>query len=183
MTPLTDEALNELIPRLRRFAYSLTRDLDSADDLVQASLEKALSAWQQRHAEKDLRAWLFTILYRQFLDFQRRQSRRNALLALFGASPANGDEYEEVSPGADTVFESQQQLAAFSRLPHEQRALLLLVAVEGLSYDAISRQLGIPLGTVMSRISRARAAFKQLTQDQPAPGNARKPSLRVLKND
>jgi RNA polymerase sigma-70 factor (ECF subfamily) len=182
MTTLDDEALRELLPRLRRFAYSLTRDLDNADDLVQSCLEKAINVWHQRRPESDLRAWLFTILYRQFVDTQRRQRRFSRLISLFGADSAMDEtDGEALSATADNLFEANKQLAAFSLLPYEQRALLLLVAVEGLSYQAISEQLEIPLGTVMSRVSRARQAFRRLTQDGGSATT--KLVLRVLKND
>ena len=78
-----DEQLREIIPRLRRFAVSLTRNTSSADDLVQASLERALSSWGGKRPEGDLRAWLFSILYRQFLDAHRRSRRYARMLEFF----------------------------------------------------------------------------------------------------
>lgn len=182
MNSLDDEAVRLLLPRLRRFAYSLTRNLDDADDLVQSCLENAMKSWHQRRPDGDLRAWLFAILYRNFIDSQRRHRRWARIMSLFGADHAEQAGGDPLGISADTLFETNEQLAAFSRLPDEQRALLLLVAVEGLSYQAISEQMNIPLGTVMSRLSRARQAFRRLTQNiGTAPEG--KTVLRVLKND
>jgi RNA polymerase sigma-70 factor (ECF subfamily) len=166
-----DDQLRDLLPRLRRFAQSLTRHPASADDLVQASLEKALGAWASKQPDGDLRAWLFAILYRQFLDTQRSASRYRRLLTLFG-----GGQDEHHAPSAERTVVAQTTLAAFERLPHEQRAILLWVTVEGLRYQEIADILGVPIGTVMSRLSRARQALRQLSD-----GEITTPALRVLK--
>ena len=167
---LDDDALRELLPRLRRFALWLIRDPASADDLVQATLEKALSRWAGKRAEGELRAWLFSILYRQFLDGQRRQRRQAALLALLGRQP------EQDSPPPEQGLQAHATLAAFELLPAEQRALLILVGVEGLSYAEAACTLDMPIGTVMSRLSRARKALRAL-EDGDTPG----PRLRRQK--
>lgn len=166
-----DDQLRELLPRLRRFAQSLTRNPASADDLVQASLEKALGAWTAKRPDGDLRAWLFAIVYRQFLDAQRSASRYRRVLELF-----TGGQDQHYEPSAERTVVAQSALAAFERLPHEQRAILLWVTVEGLRYQEIAEILGVPIGTVMSRLSRARAALRQL-----GDGEISSPSLRVLK--
>jgi RNA polymerase sigma-70 factor (ECF subfamily) len=166
-----DDQLRDLLPRLRRFAQSLTRNPSSADDLVQASLEKALGAWASKQPDGDLRAWLFAIVYRQFLDAQRSASRYRRLLELF-----TGGQDEHHSPSAERTVVAQTTLAAFERLPHEQRAILLWVTVEGLRYQEIADILGVPIGTVMSRLSRARQALRQLGE-----GEITTASLRVLK--
>ncbi|MGY4534489.1 RNA polymerase sigma factor (sigma-70 family) [Pseudomonas sp. TE3786] len=166
-----DDQLRELLPRLRRFALSLTRNASSADDLVQASLEKALGAWAGKQPQGDLRSWLFAILYRQFLDAQRSASRYRRLLELFTGTP---DEHHV--PSAERTVVAQTTLAAFERLPYEQRAMLLWVTVEGLRYQEIADILGVPIGTVMSRLSRARQALRQLSE-----GEITTPALRVLK--
>jgi len=161
---LDDDALRELLPRLRRFALWLIRDAASADDLVQATLEKALSRWAGKRAGGELRAWLFSILYRQFLDGQRRQRRQAALLALLGRQP------EQDSPPPEQGLQAHATLAAFEQLPAEQRALLILVGVEGLSYAEAACTLDMPIGTVMSRLSRARKALRALEEgDTPGP--------------
>lgn len=168
-----DEQLRELLPRLRRFAVSLTRDPSSADDLVQASLEKALSAWASKRTEGDLRAWLFAILYRQFIDGHRRSRRYRRMLELF---TGRGEDDEPSQPSAERTVLAQSTLQAFDRLTTEQRALLMWVSVEGLSYSEVAAILEVPIGTVMSRLSRARQALRQLSD-----GEISTPALRILK--
>ena len=164
-----DEQLREIIPRLRRFAVSLTRNSSSADDLVQASLERALSGWSAKRAEGDVRAWLFAILYRQFLDAHRRSRRYARMLEFFTGR-------DDAEPSVERTVIAQSTLQAFDRLPTEQRALLLMVSVEGLSYKEVADILDVPTGTVMSRLSRARQALRQLSD-----GEISSPSLRILK--
>ncbi|MCQ2996964.1 sigma-70 family RNA polymerase sigma factor [Pseudomonas syringae] len=166
-----DDQLRELIPRMRRFALSLTRNSSGADDLVQASLEKALSAWKDKRIEGDLRAWLFSILYRQFLDAHRRSRRYSRMLELF-----TGGADEDYQPSVERTVVAQSTLGAFERLNTEQRALLLWISVEGLSYKEVATILDVPIGTVMSRLSRARQALRQFSD-----GEITTPSLRILK--
>lgn len=174
-----DNQLREILPRLRRFAFSLTQDHANADDLVQATLEKALNSWHQRHINGDLRAWLFSILYRRFVDNRRRSQRYARFLELFtGDTPT--------SPSTEEVVVTHSTLEAFEKLPTEQRALLMLVSVEGLSYRDVSHTLNIPMGTVMSRISRARKALRALSEGEyhKAPhheSSRTPPNLRRLK--
>ena len=165
-----DDALRDLLPRLRRFALWLTRDLSSADDLVQATLERALSRWSSRREEASLRSWLFAILYRQFLDGRRRAQRHAWLLGRLRT------EEEPQAPSAEREAVAQSMLQAFGRLNPEQRSLLLWITVEGLSYQEVAQILDVPIGTVMSRLSRARAALRRLGE-----GETTHPSLRVLK--
>lgn len=170
-----DEPLRELLPRLRRFALSLTREPSSADDLVQASLERALSRWASKDAEGDLRAWLFAILYRQFVDQHRRGRRMARMLELLTGR-------DDSQPSAERSVLAQSTLAAFERLGAEQRALLYSVSVEGLSYKEVALMLEVPIGTVMSRLSRARQALRELSEGEIArPGSQRPPILRILK--
>ena len=164
-----DEQLRELIPRLRRFAVSLTRNSSSADDLVQATLERAIIAWASKRIEGDLRAWLFSILYRQFLDAHRRSRRYARMLEFFTGR-------DDVQPSVERTVMAQSTLQAFDRLTTEQRALLLWVSVEGLSYKEVAEILAVPIGTVMSRLSRARQALRQLSD-----GEMTGPALRRLK--
>ena len=168
----TEEAeLRELIPRLRRFARTLTREPVAADDLVQATLERAVSRWKSRSAAGSLQAWLFSILYRRFLDERRSAGRFTRLLSGWLGGP------REVAPSAEDVVMARMSLESFERLPAEQRALLVLVVVEGLSYRETAQALGVPIGTVMSRLSRARQALRQLTEGDVSSAA----SLRVLK--
>ncbi|RZK91147.1 MAG: sigma-70 family RNA polymerase sigma factor [Methylobacterium sp.] len=143
------------IPALRRYAFALTRDHNAADDLVQDTLERALRRWSGRG--DTMRPWLFAVLHNLFVDGVRARRRR----------PLHGslDEHEAgaaVAPGQDGAMISRDVLAQFGALSDEHQAVLLLVAVEGLSYVDVSTVLGIPVGTVMSRLSRAREAFRRL---------------------
>ena len=169
--PGIDNQLREVLPRLRRFARWLTRDTSSADDLVQSTLERGLSRWDSRRDETALRPWLYAIAYRQFLDGKRHARRYAAMLELLGRSP--GAE----QPSLEREVIAQSIVQTLDRLPEEQRHLLLWVSVEGLSYQEVADLLGIPIGTVMSRLSRARAALRKLS-DGEAPMT---PALRLLK--
>jgi RNA polymerase sigma-70 factor (ECF subfamily) len=167
--PRIDEALRPMLPRLRRFALWLARDPHAADDLVQSTIERALSKWASRREDESLRAWLFAILYRLFLDGKRRASRYARLLgSLHGEEPT--------WPSAERVAIANSTLAAFAGLPVEQRSLLLWITVEGMSYQEVANILEIPIGTVMSRLSRARRALRLLGE-----GGAETPPLRLLK--
>ncbi len=168
MTSL-DEQLRELIPRLRRFALSLTRHASNADDLVQNCLERALGSVADKRPDGDLRAWLFTILYRQFVDNHRRSRRYARMLEFFTGR-------DDTQPSTERTVLAQSTLEAFDQLATEQRALLLWVSVEGLSYKQVAEILDVPIGTVMSRLSRARNALRQLSE-----GEINRPALRRLK--
>ena len=169
MPMIDDDQLRELLPRLRRFALGLTRDPHAADDLVQSCMERALSRWHGRRASGDLQAWLFSILYRKFLDGRRRH-------ALFGRWLAAADEQPGTAPSAEDTLLARSALAALGQLSADQRAVLLLVAVEGLSYQQVADTLGLPIGTVMSRLSRARQALRTIHD-----GKTSRPSLRIAR--
>lgn len=146
-----------LLPALRRYAWALCRDENAADDLVQDCLERALSGWTQRRPDGVLRAWLFAILHNCFVSTRRRTARRGVHQSL--------DEH-----GADLPVQAAQDaaagvrdvLAALDLLPDDQRAVLLLVGVEELTYDEAARVLDVPLGTVMSRLSRGRERLRRI---------------------
>ena len=146
------------IPGLRRFACALLRgDRQSADDLVQDCLERALSRWHLRRVEGDVKGWLYTILYNRFLSDQHRRRRRGAHDALLEVAEA---ELPGVDGGQDSALAHRDLLRAFAALPEEQRSVLLLIAVEDLSYEEAARVLGVPIGTVMSRLSRGRERLR-----------------------
>lgn len=160
-----DRRMEALVPALRRFAWSLTRRAEEADDLVQDGLEQALGAWPRRQADGNLRAWLFAILYNLYVSGRRRTARRARLLdqvAQWG---------EEAGPAGaqDAAVQCAQVLAQLDTLPEEQRAVLLLVGVEELTYEEAARVLGVPVGTVMSRLSRGRERLRRLAEGRPAP--------------
>ncbi|MFN4016779.1 MAG: sigma-70 family RNA polymerase sigma factor [Reyranella sp.] len=153
------EALLEpLIPALRRYAYALLRDHDAADDLVQDTLERALSRWSLRRSDGDLRAWLFTIQRNLHVSGLRQGQRRGTHVELDEATtPASAAQQE-------SGIEVQDILAALDQLPEEQKSLLLLVGVEDLSYADAAKVMGVPPGTVMSRLSRGRQRLRALLE-------------------
>lgn len=166
------------IPGLRRFAYALLRgDRHRADDLVQDALERALSRWHLRRSQDNVRGWLYTILYNRFLTEQSRLKRRGVHGALTDTTEVPG-----IAGGQESALEHRDLLRAFSTLPEEQRTVLLLVGVEDLSYDEAARVLGVPIGTVMSRLSRGRERLRQHMYGDLTDGGARRsPAMRRVK--
>jgi RNA polymerase sigma-70 factor (ECF subfamily) len=146
------------IPRVRRYAHSLVMDGGTADDLVQSTLERALSHWHQFDQQRDMVVWLLSIAHNAWRDTQRRNGR---LLIVDPQALLAEQDLQRSDPGADVGLR-MDLLAALQRLTPEQREPLLLVAVEDLSYAECAEVLHIPIGTVMSRISRARAALRVL---------------------
>jgi len=145
-----------LIPALRRYARALVRNAAAADDLVQDCLERAVSRWHQRR-DSDPRRWLFTILHNLAISQFRQIAARGKHVTI--------DEANENEFGRSAVQEQQLMyqdvLNQLTKLPDDQRAVLLLVAVEDLSYADAAKVLDIPIGTVMSRLSRARERLQQ----------------------
>ncbi|HTV43866.1 MAG TPA: sigma-70 family RNA polymerase sigma factor [Stellaceae bacterium] len=162
-----DAALIEAhIPGLRRFACALLRgDRERADDLVQDCLERALSRWHLRRPDGDLRGWLYTILYNKFLSDQQRLKRRGVHDALTEVVEA---ELPQIRSDQDAALVHRDLLRAFAALPEDQRSVLLLVGVEELSYADAARVLGVPIGTVMSRLSRGRERLRRLIGEDHA---------------
>lgn len=140
-----------LIPRLRRYARALIRDQEQADDLVQDTLERAWTKMHLFRIGSDLRAWLFTVMHNVHV---------NKVRSLRPTDPL-GDEYGELPDAASADPLMLRDLdRALALLPLEQREALLLVALEDMSYDETAKTLGIPIGTVMSRLSRAREKLR-----------------------
>jgi RNA polymerase sigma-70 factor, ECF subfamily len=157
--PATREELGEqivdLLPRLRRFARVLARNIHDADDLVQVAVERALSRSQQLHEGAPLAGWLFGILRNAWIDEARARGRRDRLFA----PEELGDNVAAVSDAQSEAESVQQGLA---RLPQEQREVIALVLVEGLSYREAAELLEVPIGTVTSRLARGREALQRL---------------------
>jgi RNA polymerase sigma factor (sigma-70 family) len=147
--------LEPQIPSLRRYAWALLRDNEAADDLVQDTLERAVAHWHLRRRDADLRAWLFTIERNLFLNRLRQRKQRGPHL---GTEALRGMPAPE--PDQDNALGARDVLAHIDRLSEDQRSILLLIGVEGLSYEAAAKVLGVPVGTVMSRLSRARARMR-----------------------
>jgi RNA polymerase sigma-70 factor (ECF subfamily) len=169
--------LVEHLPSLRRYARALTGDTWAADDLVQDTLERACSKWQLWAVGTDLRAWLFTLMHNLYLN-----QRRMAKVALNSVSIDDVEaELHAPSPGTDEPLDLGRCL---QRLPADQRAVLLLVAVEDMSYEDAAKVLAIPVGTVMSRLSRARSRLRELMDGRQPAGRAaaaQAPNLRLMK--
>jgi RNA polymerase sigma factor (sigma-70 family) len=156
------ERLVELIPRLRRYARALVGDRAAADDLVQDTLERA---WAKLHLYRrgtDLRAWLFTVMHNVHVNKVRATRATDTL----------EDEMPELAQRASQgdALMVRDLDRSISRLPAEQRSVLLLVTLEDMSYDEVARTLGIPIGTVMSRLSRAREKLRAMMLGVPASG-------------
>jgi RNA polymerase sigma-70 factor (ECF subfamily) len=145
----------ELLPKLRRFARSLTRNPHDADDLLQGALERALSHLEQWQADTRLDSWLYTIIKHAWIDELRSRARREHTFADAGQAEAIPDHRGDAS---GTLAVDQ----AMACLPEEQRLAVALVLIEGLPYKEAAQIIGVPMGTLTSRLARARQALQQL---------------------
>jgi RNA polymerase sigma-70 factor, ECF subfamily len=146
--------LEREIPRLRRYARALIRDSLQADDLVQDCLLRALAKQHLWQPGSDMRAWLFTLLHNVHIDHLRRLARERAHAeAIIAPEPVT-------APTANTRLELRELDRAIAQLPETQRQALLLIGLEGITYEKAASVLGLPVGTVRSRTSRARAALR-----------------------
>jgi RNA polymerase sigma-70 factor (ECF subfamily) len=164
--------LEPLIPALRRYARALLHDRSAADDLVQDCLERAIAHWDQRRAGGDARSWVFAILHNLAMTALKRRSAR--------ASDVDVESVEALltqAPAQEDGLRYKALLRALAALQEDHRAVLLLVGVEDLSYADAAKVLGVPIGTVMSRLSRARAKLLQGIGDAPME----RPVLRRVK--
>ena len=156
----------QYIPRLRRYARALTGDASAADDLVQDALERALlkqSLWREG---TDLRAWLFTVMHNIFIN-QVRSAAANRLVPIDDVA---ADAFADAHPlQAPDRLEIRDLDVALQALPEEQRAVVLLVGLEQMTYEEAARVLEVPIGTVMSRLSRGRERLRRLLQGVPEP--------------
>jgi RNA polymerase sigma-70 factor (ECF subfamily) len=168
---LLRQALPAVVPRLRRFARTLTRDVQDADDLVQTALERALLRAAQWRAppggaaadeiEASVRSWMFGIVKNAWIDGRRAQRRERAVVS--------GDEEAAAAVGDASHLAVQDGLSiasALQRLPEEQQLAVSLVLVEGLSYQEAADVLEIPVGTLTSRLSRGREALAAMLGDK-----------------
>lgn len=150
------EEVVDLLPNLKRFALSLCRKGDVAEDLVQITAERAFRARAQFDPATRLEAWLFRILRNAWIDMLRRDATRGEVIDIHEAPQA--DPVDSAAQADDRLMLASVR-AAMKDLPEDQRAVLHLVCVEGLSYAETATALEIPKGTVMSRLSRARLAL------------------------
>jgi RNA polymerase sigma-70 factor (ECF subfamily) len=149
-----------LIPRLRRYARALVGERAAADDLVQDTLERAWSKFHLYRHGTDLRAWLFTVMHNVYV---------NQLRAARPSTPLDEEMPEMARAARETEgLELRDLDRAIRRLPAAQREVLLLVVLEDMSYDEAARALGVPIGTVMSRLARAREKLRAMLAGLPA---------------
>jgi RNA polymerase sigma-70 factor (ECF subfamily) len=167
--PDIEQSVEQHIPRLRRYARALTGDRAAADDLVQDTLERALSRFHLWRRGSDLRAWLFTIMHNIFVN-QARSRMRYPHDAL-DESAADALHYRE--PDWTDLRDIGN---ALERLPVEQRTVVLLVGLEQFTYEEAARVLQVPIGTVMSRLSRGRERMRALLG-----GDFKAAALKVVK--
>lgn len=158
---MTDFArlLEAEIPRLRRYARALTRDVTRADDLVQSCLTRAVAKQHLWQPGTDLRAWLFTILHNQHVNEVRRSVREGINVAVEDMAPVL-----TVQSNAYASLQLRDLEAAIASLPQEQRQVILLVGLEGMRYEEVALILDVPVGTVRSRLSRGRDQLRRLME-------------------
>lgn len=160
--PQDDLQLLSAVPRLRRYARALVRNREDADDLVQDTLERAWTKSSLWLGVADMRAWLFGIMHNLHADGQRRP--RLATVDMDDATPEM-----PVAASHSERLDVLDLQAALALLPHEQKEVLLLVALEDMAYADIASTLGIPIGTVMSRLSRGRERLRSLMEGRAEP--------------
>lgn len=162
----------EHLAALRRYARALTLDGDAADDLVQQALLRACERSHTFRAGSAVRPWLFAILHNEFVSGRRRASaERRALLAVAPPAEPAGD-----ADAAEQASLLRQTSVHFAGLPSAQREVLHLIAVEGMSYQQAADALAVPIGTIMSRLNRARTAMREAV----AGDGRRPPSLHLI---
>ena len=164
-----ESLMTQHIPRLRRYARALTGERSAADDLVQDTLERALSRFHLWRQGSDLRAWLFTIMHNIYVNQTRSRIRHPQ-------EPLDDSAADELRAREPDWGELRDIEEALGRLPSEQRAVVLLVGLEQFSYEEAAQVLDIPLGTVMSRLSRGRERLRVILS-----GDARTTTLKVVK--
>lgn len=157
-------AMEACIPALRRYASALLRNRQDADDLVHDCLARALERLHTRREDVEMRVWLFAIMHNLFVS-QLRKAKVRRRFAQSGS--------DEADPGVRANQEDRLHwrdlMRALEELPEEQRAVVLLVSVESLSYAEVARVLGVPIGTVMSRLARGRERLRLLTAHEARP--------------
>jgi RNA polymerase sigma-70 factor (ECF subfamily) len=175
--PLFDEMMTHL-PKLRRYARSLTRDYNNAEDLTQAAITRCFTKIHLFQRNTDLRAWMFTIMHNEYVNYVRRETK--ATLVPLDATvregvgrPGRGHNARPFNTGVvrGSLHSAPNQIPvlglrdmerALNKLPVEQRSVIMLVAVEGLAYEEVAVILDIPVGTVRSRLSRGRDRLREL---------------------
>lgn len=162
--PLTfEEELTALLPRLRRFAHALSQDSADADDLTQATFERALKARRQWRPGSRLDSWACRIMRNLWIDTARARSRKRAREAPEQEGLGIG---EDPRNAMDAAMDVKKIMAAMSRLPDEQREVVALILIEGFGYREVAEMLGLPIGTVSSRLVRGRSALLAMVGEE-----------------
>ena len=151
-----EDQVGSLLPRLRRFAHGLSRDQADADDLTQATIERALRSKAQWEPGTRLDSWCYRIMRNLWIDTARSRSRK----AVHEAPEEEGLSVgEDPRDGIEATVDLKRVMATMMRLPDEQREVVALILVEGFGYREVSEMLGLPIGTVSSRLVRGRTAL------------------------
>ena len=174
MSDLT-QVVQPLIPGLRRYSRAMLRDAAIADDLVQDCLERVVSRWHQRRAEGDVASWAYRILHNLAINHLRNAKRRGLHVAL--------DDTEDAAlsrpPSQEDALRHRDIIHALQELPVDQRSVLLLVSVEDMSYSDAAKVLDVPIGTIMSRLARARERLRRAIDEPRAlAGNGKLRSVK-----
>lgn len=174
-----DELLSQvepMIPALRRYARGLLKDRETADDIVQDCLERVVVNWSRRR-DANARPWVFAILHNLAVNRIRQESRRSGTVTIEDMQEATA----AVAASQEQTLFGQDVLAAIERLPPDYRSILLLISVEDLSYAEAAMVLDVPIGTVMSRLSRAREQLKLILETKPEGAATAGPYIRRVK--
>ncbi len=166
MTQSNDDLRRELeplLPRLRRFGLALSGSQDEGDDLVHAAIERALSKSEQWQPGTRLDSWLFKIMQNYWKDTVRKRKQDKKKLALDSAAADHSVDGRRITETLLMLTKTREQ---FAQLPEEQRMVLALVVIDGHSYQEAADQLEIPIGTLMSRLYRAREALRILVEEK-----------------
>jgi RNA polymerase sigma-70 factor (ECF subfamily) len=153
-----------MLPRLRRFARALTGQVADADDIVQITVERALTRLEQFQPGTRLDAWLFSIARNAWIDEARARTRR---MKVFAAAELGENVGSDGAALMHAKLEADDVWAAMRRLPEEQREAVALVCVEGLAYREAAEALGVPIGTLTSRLARGREALQKMLGEVP----------------
>jgi RNA polymerase sigma-70 factor (ECF subfamily) len=154
-----EDGLAALLPRLRRFAHALSRNAADADDLTQATVERAIRSRSQWEPGTRIDSWLYRIMRNLWIDTVRARGRREDLHAPVEEAERIGDDPRDA---IEASIDLGKAMAAMQRLPEEQREIVALILIEGFGYRECSEILGLPIGTVSSRLVRGRSALLQM---------------------
>ena len=158
-----EDQLGALLPRLRRFAHALSRNSADADDLTQAAIERALRSKAQWQPGTRLDSWCYRIMRNLWIDTARARARKEKMEAPPEEAESVGEDPREAMGAA---VDLKRVMAAMERLPDEQREIVALILIEGFGYREVSEMLGLPIGTVSSRLVRGRIALLAMVSEQ-----------------